>query len=1252
MSTNTVVPKNIKERYEVSSMKKNFFTKSMSALLVLIMVMSVMVVLPISANDGGGDADTPVYEKPIPYDIADSGDKLYTMNFNDADMFVGDYNYDGENRSDIDVTPNADGSAILIKGDEECRKKDGSGHHRWGGTLNNFDLPKDAFITLVYKVRTNNYEGDRQIIGKDNSISVGCLVYGSNVGDAYMNYGNYNTTGMLGETGGPDDTWTGKDVRRWKINASTTAIGKTAKVENGEVVPAVDTPNYTYFKELDNKNPLEDADGFMTSMIEYDTKNGKIYTYYLITGTGAAKSDWQLVQVADYTPAETDKLGYMMYFGRYKMSIDVKDVEFYKGTYYQNTPVIEIGTADQLAALNTTLADAQYATATTIRVKLTADIDMQGKAYTPVRTNKTIQFNGANHVISNLTVGTAQVPVLNAGLFATAGKGSTFRNFMLENVAIYGTEFTGAVIANPVFGDLTITNVFVDGTVTDVTSTFSGHVGFAGGLVGGNDYFKHTDANSPHYEVTWKFAYCANLANVTAPVSAAGIVGASCGAINYDVDYCANMGTITNKGLGAKNSDNQSAGLINARHHGYSNDYLDVDGSFRNCFNMGKLVMEGQNELTTYAGTAGIMGLYRVYGKGGEDETHENTLEFYNCFDYSQRQYPAPTANDPHPASHAAIAVWTAKTEIPMTYYTNCYAANAVGSPMPYDGLHGTNVGATTLNNAAVVESWDSKIVLTTGAISLGEMIERLAYAIETLTEVVMPLGGFDDGKDRDYTWYYANDALVEGKGTKDAPYEITNEAQFAALSALTNGTQDPYSVGGVNTEVVFENVYFKLTADLDLNEYIVEPLLFGDGVVFDGNGKTISNWTIENVSTGAMFGELGADCTVKGLTFDAVTVDALGASAIVVSTAKAGLTVSDITVKDTCVVNTAGDTAAGIVAYVLDEEATNEDYVKISFCINEADVSGKQQVGGIVGRTQGVFNYQISYCVNKGDLTATQLTNGTFYVGGILGYAARGVTASENWDNKIQNCYNTGKLTTGDTNSNCFVGGIVGYVRGHSPSELIIDNCYDVSARKVSTLSTGTKLRNGGIGGHGDANSLLKNLYNCYAMNVAGSEGIFTKLVAWEADSSALDDGFSKIVTALDAEIVAVDGSKSTMTAEMAKIDAAIANRTEIEWDSTGPCDHMYDNNCDTTCNKCGAERTVEGHKYDNDQDATCNECGATREVSGSAGNDSGNSAGDTTTKPEEKKGCKSALNSTYAVIALVAVLGFAFVAKKREEN
>ena len=42
----------------------------------------------------------------------------------------------------------------------------------------------------------------------------------------------------------------------------------------------------------------------------------------------------------------------------------------------------------------------------------------------------------------------------------------------------------------------------------------------------------------------------------------------------------------------------------------------------------------------------------------------------------------------------------------------------------------------------------------------------------------------------------------------------------------------------------------------------------------------------------------------------------------------------------------------------------------------------------------------------------------------------------------------------------------------------------------------------------------------------------------------------------------------------------------------------HAYDNACDTTCNVCGATRTVGAHAYDNDCDTTCNTCGATRMV------------------------------------------------------
>ncbi len=42
----------------------------------------------------------------------------------------------------------------------------------------------------------------------------------------------------------------------------------------------------------------------------------------------------------------------------------------------------------------------------------------------------------------------------------------------------------------------------------------------------------------------------------------------------------------------------------------------------------------------------------------------------------------------------------------------------------------------------------------------------------------------------------------------------------------------------------------------------------------------------------------------------------------------------------------------------------------------------------------------------------------------------------------------------------------------------------------------------------------------------------------------------------------------------------------------------HAYDNACDTDCNNCGDVRTVAGHAYDNASDPDCNECGAVRTI------------------------------------------------------
>ena len=52
------------------------------------------------------------------------------------------------------------------------------------------------------------------------------------------------------------------------------------------------------------------------------------------------------------------------------------------------------------------------------------------------------------------------------------------------------------------------------------------------------------------------------------------------------------------------------------------------------------------------------------------------------------------------------------------------------------------------------------------------------------------------------------------------------------------------------------------------------------------------------------------------------------------------------------------------------------------------------------------------------------------------------------------------------------------------------------------------------------------------------------------------------------------------------------------IDYVMSSACEHAYDNDCDASCNECGATREVGEHVYTNACDTDCNECGATRQV------------------------------------------------------
>ena len=1169
-------------------MKKNFFKKSMSATLALIMVLSVMAVLPISIF---AEDETPVAQANlIPYDQASDGDLLYQVNFH-GDTAFQPHRYLGwvGNQQLSDTTQyivSEDGSELNIQGDATIS---GSRFHWWGGQINGLEAGDDKYYTMVYQVKPLDRDG--KSVGMNNSISVGGWSADPDSTLIYSNYGNYGSIDRNEDGSIPygDEVL---DTRRMRINLQQTGIGKKY---NGSALTPVD---YTYFKQLENSMPYVDADGYMTVMVEYDAPNNQIRSYYLINGANDMDkaNSWQQVQKAAFkhstmNPELTnDVIGYWSFCSYHVVNQSVKNVRYYKGEYCQDIASYTIATADDLSALNATLNSSAFADADEIRIQLDADIDMTGKTYEPVSTNARLSFNGNGKTISNLTIGTADAPVANAALFATAKAGATFRNLKLENVAVYGSDVAAGLLAVPSFGALTVSNVSVSGTIDAPV---------AAGLIGKSVAPATAAANT----VTWDISYCTNAADVTAETAAAGLIAQANGEIALDVAYCSNTGKIA----ASAETSSLAGGIVGALDATAAT--IAVTGSIENCYNTG--------ELTAAGVTGGIVASYAT------DATVEGSeLSLYNCFDNSKRSNATANGALVGTASGAALS------------FTNSYGAVAAESTGTFDALVGSYEGTATVENAGIVANAGKRVALDTGSAKLENMIERLTTAISALGEIEMPMGGFLDGPTYDYTWYYANDALVN-RGTADAPYELANAAQFAGFTALINGTHVPEHLGDSYTNeaaVSFNGKHFKLTGDVDLTGYKVDAInAEGQTIVFDGNGKKISNWTVTPTENGGMFSAIGKNSAIKNLTLDAVIVEGTRTSAVVVARGSLGLNLYNVTTTDSCKVwTTTGDIAAGFVGEIIDETAapTDADTVKLTFCVNGAAVGGEKTVGGLVGKVKGNFNYQISHCVNKGELTITSTLNDRFYVGGILG-TSEGLTepdGAEGYMNTfIKACYNTGKLVTPDTSSYCYVGGITGYTIAIEGAEIVIECCYDVSPRQVSTMSEG-KLANAGIGAASNSD-LTKFVYTSYATNAEGSAHPYTALVTWTRNVSAQVDRYSNFVETLDSEIIDGNGLVSTMRVEIAKIDAAIASQTEIAWtfvDPNPPSDDTTDDgNDDTTTPEDTTAASVETTP-----------------------------APETTAPAAEKKGCRGALNSTYAVLALVSVLGFAFVAKKREEN
>ncbi len=308
---------------------------------------------------------------------------------------------------------------------------------------------------------------------------------------------------------------------------------------------------------------------------------------------------------------------------------------------------------------------------------------------------------------------------------------------------------------------------------------------------------------------------------------------------------------------------------------------------------------------------------------------------------------------------------------------------------------------------------------------------------------------------------------IFDGDGTESNPYQIKTIDDMTKLADFISASSMEY-----------EGYFFKLINDLDYTDAEYKPVATGSvnfQADFDGNGKTISNFAISNLDsrTGTyvgFFGNLGGSGSIHDLTLQG-SVEGYRYVGGVVGKLYGSI---DNVVNKSSVSVPNSTYAGGIAAYAYEGAA-------ITNSRNEGTVSTKGGYNaGIVAKMDA--GTVVDNCVNTGSLTT--LDNKSGNIGGITATssgtvknssntaaitgtsALSGVVANASKGYLIENCFNTANIT--GTSSG--IGGVLG--KGGSSSTGVIKDCYNEGNIQGSGDT-------GGLVGSLDSGATVENCYN-----------------------------------------------------------------------------------------------------------------------------------------------------------------------------
>ena len=288
----------------------------------------------------------------------------------------------------------------------------------------------------------------------------------------------------------------------------------------------------------------------------------------------------------------------------------------------------------------------------------------------------------------------------------------------------------------------------------------------------------------------------------------------------------------------------------------------------------------------------------------------------------------------------------------------------------------------------------------------------------------------------------------LDGEGTEASPYLINSLEELQMMRAsLVHG----------------KTLYYKLVNSIDMENVDWEPLNWEDpydcGIVFDGNGQTLSNLTSTDKMyagfAGVLYGEL------HHVTFDKAQISNNHNCGVIggfIGTGGKPGYVHDIIVKNSTVSLTPTSEGNSYDNIACGGLASNAKEARIETCDVQIDVINsstssnfRNATGGIVGKTLESKNI-----LKNLTFRGTVKSNTEKYTGGILGWQV-------NSGVKIENCTVEATITSGAER----VGGIVGHFDGGTISACTVKGKVEQRADLENT---------GGIAGIVSQKSIIEN--------------------------------------------------------------------------------------------------------------------------------------------------------------------------------